>query len=140
MKALTDAQLSDEVNALVDGLETVVGERGVTLSGGQRQRTALARAFYRPFQMLILDDVMSAVDHATESALINAVYRRVDGRTAIMASHRISVLAQADHIIVLDEGRIVDQGSHNELCSRPGLYRRAWELQNGESAETNTNV
>ncbi|MGC6419142.1 MAG: ABC transporter ATP-binding protein [Bradymonadia bacterium] len=140
MDALADAQLSDEVDALADGLETVVGERGVTLSGGQRQRTALARAFYRPFQMLILDDVMSAVDHATESALINAVYRRVDGRTAIMASHRISVLAQADHIIVLDEGRIVDQGSHSELCSRPGLYQRAWELQNGESAEVTIDV
>jgi len=128
--ALRDAALSDEVASFPDGLETIVGERGVTVSGGQRQRTALARAFYRPFELIILDDVMSAVDHATESMLIDAVYRRTQGQTAILVSHRLSVLTHADHIIVLEDGAIVDRGTHEELCSRDGVYRRAWTLQN----------
>ncbi|MEE2756011.1 MAG: ABC transporter ATP-binding protein [Myxococcota bacterium] len=132
--ALRDAALTKEVAAFPDGLDTIVGERGVTVSGGQRQRTALARAFYRPFELIILDDVMSAVDHATESLLIDAVYRRTQGQTAILVSHRLSVLAHADHIIVLDDGAIIDRGTHAELCARDGVYRRAWRLQSQADA------
>ena len=121
----------------------MIGERGITLSGGQRQRVALARAFHRDFDLLLLDDVLSAVDHATESQLIDAIYRRLNRReglrsTALIVSHRVSVLERADRVVVLDSGRIVDQGTHDELIRRDsGAYRRAWLLQeaDGEGAD-----
>lgn len=132
--AVEDAALAPDLEALVDGLDTVVGERGITLSGGQRQRTALARAFYRDFDLLLLDDVMSAVDHATEKRLIDAVYRRGGGRTTLIVSHRISALARADRIIVIDGGRVVAEGTHAELLERDGPYARAWRLQRAAEA------
>ena len=127
--AVEDAALAVDVESLPEGLNTVVGERGVTLSGGQRQRTALARAWYRDFDLLLLDDVMSAVDHATEKRLIDALYRRTVGRTTMIVSHRVSVLTRADRVLVLDEGKLVDQGTHEELLRREGPYSRAWQLQ-----------
>jgi len=127
--AVRDAALADDLDAFPDGLETVVGERGMTVSGGQRQRTALARAFYRDFDVLLLDDVMSAVDHATEKKLIEALYRRTANGTTLVVSHRISVLAQADRVIVLDEGRLVADGPHESLLEGEGPYARAWRLQ-----------
>lgn len=128
-QALADAALADDITGFDQGLDTVVGERGITVSGGQRQRTALARAFYRDFDVLLLDDVMSAVDHATEHALIESIYRRAAGRTTIIVSHRISVLARADRIIVLDDGALAAEGSHADLAARPGPYAKAWSLQ-----------
>lgn len=127
--AVEDAALAGDVATFPEGLDTRVGERGITLSGGQRQRTALARAFYRDFDVLLLDDVMSAVDHATEKKLIDAVYRRAAGCTTIIVSHRISVLARADRIIVLEDGRLVEEGTHASLLQRAGPYARAWKLQ-----------
>jgi ATP-binding cassette subfamily B protein len=132
---LADAALEPDLGALPDGLATVVGERGVTLSGGQRQRVALARAFFRDHDLLLLDDVLSAVDHATEERLVDAIYARTTGangqrRTAIVVSHRLSVLARADRVLVFRDGRIVDSGPHAELVERRGgIYRRAWEHQ-----------
>lgn len=128
-RAIDDAALAVDVDAFPDGLDTVIGERGVTLSGGQRQRTALARAFYRDFEVLLLDDVMSAVDHATEKRLIDALYRRSARKTTLVVSHRISVLTRADRILVLDDGHLVDQGTHTELLENEGPYARAWALQ-----------
>ena len=139
-QAVTDAALLDDLAVLPDGLETVVGERGITLSGGQRQRVALARAFHRSFEVLLLDDVLSAVDHATEKRLIDAIYRRLhppEGRprTALIVSHRVSVLARADRVLVLDAGRVVDEGRHEDLVARgAGPYARAWRLQQAEEA------
>jgi ATP-binding cassette, subfamily B, multidrug efflux pump len=134
-RAVQDAALDSDVHSFPDGLETAVGERGITVSGGQRQRTALARAFYRDdFGVLLLDDVMSAVDHATEERLIGTLYRRAEGKTTVIVSHRISVLAQADRVIVLDEGRLVDQGTHAELSARSGIYAEAWRLQKATDA------
>ena len=136
--AADDAALRDDLAALPEGLDTVVGERGITLSGGQRQRVALARAFRRSFEVLLLDDVLSAVDHATEKRLIDAIYRRLRpddraARTAVVVSHRVSVLARADRVLVLDAGRVVDEGSHAELIARPGgPYARAWRLQQAD--------
>ena len=127
--AVEDAALNEDLGAFPDGLATVVGERGMTVSGGQRQRTALARAFYRDFDVLLLDDVMSAVDHATEKKLIEALYRRTAGGTTIVVSHRISVLAKADRVIVLDGGRLVADGPHEQLLAGDGPYARAWRLQ-----------
>lgn len=130
--AAADAALIDDLAALADGLDTEVGERGITLSGGQRQRSALARAFYRNFDLLLLDDVMSAVDHATEERLIEAVYRRGEGSTTVIVSHRISVLERADRIIVLDGGTCIDVGTHDQLLERCAIYAHAWELQQAE--------
>ncbi len=127
--AVADAALPADVSTFPEGLDTTVGERGVTLSGGQRQRTALARAFYRDFDLLLLDDVMSAVDHATERKLIDAVQRRARGCTTIIVSHRISALKDADRVLVLDEGRVVGEGRHADLVDREGPYAKAWRLQ-----------
>ncbi len=127
--AVEDAALDTDLAGFPEGLDTVVGERGVTLSGGQRQRTALARAFYRDFDLLLLDDVMSAVDHATEKRLIDALYRRAGPGTTLVVSHRISVLTRADRVLVFDDGKLVDVGTHAELVLRPGPYAHAWKLQ-----------
>jgi ATP-binding cassette subfamily B multidrug efflux pump len=137
LEAAAAAELTQDLAALPAGLETVVGERGVTLSGGQRQRVALARAFYRDFDVLLLDDVLSAVDHATEGRLIDAIYKRIDAeraRTAVVVSHRVSVLARADRVIVLDGGRIVAEGTHEQLVRRGGPYAHAWRLQRAAEA------
>ena len=139
--AVADAALLDDLSTLPEGLDTIVGERGITLSGGQRQRAALARAWYRDFQLLLLDDVMSAVDHATEKTLVEAVYRRSARATTLIVSHRCSVLAKAQRILVLDAGRVVDCDTHERLLrpdadGRPasGPYARAWRLQQAAEA------
>lgn len=130
------ASLTGDVEHLPSGLDTIVGERGIMLSGGQRQRTALARALYREYDLLVLDDVLSAVDQKTEQRLIDALERvatteRGDrGRpTTVLVSHRMSVLARADKVVVLEGGRKVDEGPHAELIQRPGPYRDAWMAQ-----------
>lgn len=128
-RAIEDASLTDEIEHFTDGLETTVGERGVTLSGGQRQRAALARAFYNNYELLLLDDVMSAVDHATERRLIDAIYRRGKGTTTLIVSHRVSVLSKADRVLVFADGRLIDSGPHAELAQRAGPYADAWRLQ-----------
>jgi len=144
-RVIADAALEPDLAVLPDGISAIIGERGITLSGGQRQRVALARAFYRDYDLLLLDDVLSAVDHATEERLIAAIYARAsrrteggptpadpDGRqcTTLVVSHRLSVLARADRVLVLEDGRLVDSGPHAELITRDtGTYRRTWELQ-----------
>jgi len=126
------AALTQDLAALPKGIDTVVGERGVMLSGGQRQRVALARGLYRRPDVVLLDDVLSAVDHDTERRLVDALRRVSHGEhppTTFIASHRLSALRHADLILVFEDGRIVDQGVHQELIGRPGVYRDAWELQ-----------
>ena len=133
-RAVNDAALAGELEALPAGLETLVGERGMTLSGGQRQRAALARAYYRDFRLLLLDDVMSAVDHATEKHLIDALYRRCGAATTLIVSHRCSVLARADRVLVFEDGVLIDNAPHAELAQRPGPYAKAWQLQQAAEA------
>ena len=130
-------QTSDpDVKSLPDGLETVVGERGIMLSGGQRQRVALARAIHRQGDLLILDDVLSAVDHATEAHLVETVAglaQRPGAPTVLISSHRLSALRHCDTVLVLDRGRLIAEGPHTELVERPGIYRDTWEIQSQRS-------
>jgi ATP-binding cassette, subfamily B, multidrug efflux pump len=127
--AAGEARILDEVLALPDGLDTVVGERGVQLSGGQKQRIALARAFVAEHKILVLDDPLSAVDARTEKAILEAIDRQRSQRSVILITHRVAAAARCDRILVLDAGRIVDSGTHLELLQRGGLYSAFAEEQ-----------
>jgi ATP-binding cassette, subfamily B, bacterial len=122
--AAKDAQAHDFIMSFKDGYDTLVGERGVTLSGGQRQRLAIARALLTDPRILILDDSTSAIDSATEDKIQQAIHRVLEGRTTFLITHRLSMIRRADQILMLDKGRVVDGGTHDELIGRNALYRR----------------
>jgi len=126
---LETAGLDTDLAGFPSGLATPVGERGVTLSGGQKQRLTLARAVARDPRILILDDSLSSVDAATERRILDNLDQLRRGRTAIVISHRVSSVTRADRIAVIDEGRIVEQGTHAELVGRGGLYADLWKRQ-----------
>lgn len=123
------AQLSETIAALPDGYETKLGERGINLSGGQKQRTALARALARDPGIVLLDDALSAVDTNTEAAILAALNTALKGRTAIITSHRLSTVRNADHIIVLADGVIIEQGTHDTLLAQGKRYAELWQRQ-----------
>ncbi|MDQ6964453.1 MAG: ABC transporter transmembrane domain-containing protein, partial [Mariprofundales bacterium] len=123
------ANAHDFICELPDGYDTLVGERGVILSGGQRQRLSLARALFKDAPILILDEATSALDSESERLVQQAIDSLMRGRTTIVIAHRLSTIRNADRIVVLDEGRIVQQGGHTELLSEGGLYRELYELQ-----------
>ncbi len=123
------AGLTEDVAGFPDGFATLVGERGLTLSGGQKQRTAIARAILREPKTLILDDALSSVDTYTEEKILGKLRGVMRGRTSLIVSHRISTVRDADLICVLDEGRIIEQGTHNELLASGGEYSALYERQ-----------
>ena len=127
------AGLTSDVATFPQGLDTVIGERGITLSGGQKQRTAIARALVRDPLILILDDSLSAVDTHTEERILNALRTIRKGRTVLIVSHRVSSVKDADHIIVLDEGRIVERGPHDALVEKGGYYADLYRRQTIEA-------
>lgn len=132
--AAVAAEADAFIRAMPTAYDSPVGERGSLLSGGQRQRIALARALYRDPALLILDEATSAVDNETEAAIQRSLARVSQGRTTLVVAHRLSTVRHADVIHVMDAGRIVESGSHDELLSRDGAYAALWRLQTGELA------
>ena len=127
-RAADQARLIQDVQGFPDGFRTIVGERGITLSGGQRQRTALGRALLVPAPVLVLDDALASVDNNTAAAILASIRAQAD-RTIVMISHQLSAAAACDRILVMDNGRIVQQGHHSDLIHVPGVYRRLWERE-----------
>jgi ATP-binding cassette subfamily B protein len=129
VRAAKAAQAHEFIEGFTNGYDTLVGERGVTLSGGQRQRVAIARALLMDPRILILDDSTSSVDTQTEKLIQAALDVLMEGRTTFVIAHRLSTVRRADLILVMDQGRIVERGTHDELLGRGGLYREIHDLQ-----------
>ena len=127
--ATRTAAIHESIETFDAGYDTLIGERGVTLSGGQRQRAAIARALLKDAPILVLDDALSAVDMNTELSILDQLRRRGGVQTTILIAHRLSTLMHSDQIAVLEKGRIVQLGTHDELISQEGLYRRLWRIQ-----------
>ncbi len=130
-QAAQAAHVTEFADALPDGFGTMVGERGVKLSGGQRQRVALARAILRDAPILLLDEATSALDSESEILIQQALWRLMEGRTALVVAHRLSTVARMDQLVVLDRGQIAEQGTHQDLLRLDGLYARLWQHQSG---------
>ena len=136
LAAVHKAQAEDFIASLEDqagrrGFDAQVGERGVKLSGGQRQRIAIARVMLKNAPILILDEATSALDSEVEVAIQQSLNSLMDGKTVIAIAHRLSTIAAMDRLLVLDEGRVVEMGTHSELLERNGIYARLWEHQSG---------
>ena len=128
-KAAESAQVKNNILSFTKKFDTMVGERGITLSGGQKQRTAIARALIKNPEILIFDDSLSAVDTKTEEAILNHLRVELENRTSIMISHRISTVQQANKIIVIDDGSIIESGTHQDLIAKDGTYSRMYRKQ-----------
>lgn len=129
--ATKNSHASEFINELPEGYDTLVGERGVKLSGGQRQRIAIARAMIKDAPILLLDEATSALDSESEVLIQDALWKLMKGRTTIVIAHRLSTIQKMDRIIVLDDGKIVEEGSHKELLRKNGVYANLWEHQSG---------
>ncbi|OED35385.1 hypothetical protein AB834_04665 [PVC group bacterium (ex Bugula neritina AB1)] len=123
------ASIDKEIETLAKGYDTIIGVKGAKLSGGQRQRVSLARALFKPHGLLVLDDVLSSLDSETESMIVDNLFGGECDATKIIISHRTSILSKCDHILVLDEGRCLAQGTHKSLLLEEGLYRETWKYQ-----------
>ncbi|HRQ65679.1 MAG TPA: ATP-binding cassette domain-containing protein, partial [Xanthomonadaceae bacterium] len=130
------AHIHDFIESLPDGYDTEVGERGLKLSGGEKQRVAIARALLKNPAILIFDEATSALDSRSEKAIQAELARIAEGRTTLIIAHRLSTVMDADQILVLDQGRIVERGSHEALLALDGHYAQMWRLQQRENAES----
>jgi ATP-binding cassette subfamily B protein len=128
-RAAEDAAAASFIRAMPQGYDTLVGERGITLSGGQRQRIAIARAILRQAPLLLLDEATSSLDAESETLVQTALTRLMQGRTTLVIAHRLATVLSCDRILVLDQGRIVEEGTHDSLAARGGLYARLAKLQ-----------
>jgi subfamily B ATP-binding cassette protein MsbA len=130
-RCIAAANLSEVVAALPQGADTILGHNAVSLSGGQRQRLAIARALYKDAPILILDEATSALDTASERQVQEALQRLMAGRTTLIIAHRLSTIEHADRVLVVEQGRLAEAGTHDELIAREGLYARLHALQFG---------
>jgi ATP-binding cassette subfamily B multidrug efflux pump len=135
-QVLVLSQLSEDVKRFGAGDQTLVGEKGIMLSGGQKQRLSIARALLTPSDLIIMDNVLSAVDYETERTILKGVFNRIQGQSLLVVSHRVSALEYMDNILVLEQGEIIARGTHTQLLKSSNYYRETWELQQHES-ETN---
>jgi ATP-binding cassette subfamily B protein len=132
LEAARLAHCDDFIDSLPDGYETYVGERGVKLSGGERQRVAIARAILKNSPILILDEATSSLDSQSEFLIQDALHKLIQGKTTIVIAHRLSTIREMDRIIVLQKGKIIEDGVHEELANKKGgLYKKLWDLQAG---------
>ncbi|WP_293764078.1 ABC transporter ATP-binding protein [uncultured Paraglaciecola sp.] len=127
------SQLSEDIQRFVAGDQTLVGEKGIMLSGGQKQRLSIARALLTPSDLIIMDNVLSAVDYETERIILKGVFNRIQGQSLLVVSHRVSALEYMDKILVLEHGEIIARGTHTQLLDSSAYYRETWELQQHES-------
>lgn len=130
IKAAKTASIHNDITSFEEGYETLVGERGVSLSGGQKQRMAIARTIINECPVVIFDDSLSAVDTETDISIRTALKKRKDKATTIIISHRISTVSEADMILVIDKGKIIQRGTHSSLIAEEGLYKRVYTIQN----------
>ncbi len=139
-QAAKDAGIEGEILRFADTYKTMIGERGITLSGGQKQRIAIARAIIGSPQILIFDDCLSAVDTETEAEILGNLRKVMKDKTTILISHRISTVKDAAHIIALNNGKIEEEGSHQQLMNKKGFYFDLYQMQLVEEQKSNNNV
>jgi ABC-type multidrug transport system fused ATPase/permease subunit len=140
-QVVIDANIHEFITNFPEGLDTLVGERGVQLSGGQRQRIAIARAMIRNPKVLILDEATSALDTQSEKQVQEALNRLMKGRTSVVIAHRLSTIKDCDQIMVLEKGQIMEQGTHDDLIANPqGFYRKMLSMQNVMDQNIDTHV
>jgi ATP-binding cassette subfamily B protein len=135
VRAAKLANADEFISKMPDGYDTLVGERGLKLSGGQRQRIAIARAILKDAPILVLDEATSALDSESEALIQDALEKLMKGRTSIVVAHRLSTIASLDRIVVLEDGKIIEQGSHAELLEKHGAYDHLWSRQSGAFLE-----
>jgi len=138
LAAADSADLSDLLARLPDGLDTIVGERGLKLSGGEKQRLAISRVILKAPRIIVFDEATSSLDSRSEKAILAALNKVSDGATTLVIAHRLSTVIDADQIVVMDDGAVVETGTHEQLLQRNGLYQRLWELQQNEETDPDT--